>query len=279
MVKIMVDSASDMTKELCLEKGMEFIPIAVQLGEEEYLDGLNLNRDYFYQYLIEGGNFPQTSQPSPADFVDIFTGCKERQEELIYLALSSSLSGTMQSAILAKNMVEYDGIYIVDSLAATFNIMLMADYAAGLAKEGMTAKEIVEKIEELKSHVKVIAGLDTLEYLAKGGRLSKAAASIGEMVRIKPVIELTPEGEVGVVGKCIGKNKAMVAICKQLEGKKLKTGFPVYLIYSYGEENAASLESRLNNMGILITDTLQIGTAIGTHIGPNAFGLIYVEDF
>lgn len=279
MVKIMVDSASDMTKELCLEKGMEFIPIAVQLGEKEYLDGVNLNRDYFYEFLIKSEAFPQTSQPSPADFVDIFTACKEQQEELIYLALSSSLSGTMQSAILAKNMVEYDGIYIVDSLAATFNIMLMADYAAGLAKEGMTAKEIVEKIEELKSHVKVIAGLDTLEYLAKGGRLSKAAASIGEMVRIKPVIELTPEGEVGVVGKCIGKNKAMVAICKQLEGKKLKTGFPVYLIYSYGEENAASLESRLNNMGILITDTLQIGTAIGTHIGPNAFGLIYVEDF
>lgn len=279
MVKIMVDSASDMTKELCLEKGMEFIPIAVQLGEKEYLDGVNLNRDYFYEFLIKSEAFPQTSQPSPANFVDIFTACKERQEELIYLALSSSLSGTMQSAILAKNMVEYDGIYIVDSLAATFNIMVMADYAAGLAKEGMTAKEIVEKIEELKSHVKVIAGLDTLEYLAKGGRLSKAAASIGEMVRIKPVIELTPEGEVGVVGKCIGKNKAMVAICKQLEGKKLKTGFPVYLIYSYGEENAASLESRLNNIGILITDTLQIGTAIGTHIGPNAFGLIYVEDF
>lgn len=279
MVKIMVDSASDMTKELCLEKGMEFIPIAVQLGEEEYLDGVNLNRDYFYEFLTKGEAFPQTSQPSPANFVDIFTACKERQEELIYLALSSSLSGTMQSAILAKNMVEYDGIYIVDSLAATFNIMVMADYAAGLAKEGMTAKEIVEKIEELKSHVKVIAGLDTLEYLAKGGRLSKAAASIGEMVRIKPVIELTPEGEVGVVGKCIGKNKAMVAICKQLEGKKLKTGFPVYLIYSYGEENAASLGSRLNNIGILITDTLQIGTAIGTHIGPNAFGLIYVEDF
>lgn len=279
MVKIMVDSASDMTKELCLEKGMEFIPIAVQLGEEEYLDGVNLNRDYFYEFLTKGEAFPQTSQPSPANFVDIFTACKERQEELIYLALSSSLSGTMQSAILAKNMVEYDGIYIVDSLAATFNIMVMADYAAGLAKEGMTAKEIVEKLEALKSHVKVIAGLDTLEYLAKGGRLSKAAASIGEMVRIKPVIELTPEGEVGVVGKCIGKNKAMVAICKQLEGKKLKTGFPVYLIYSYGEENAASLESRLNNMGILITDTLQIGTAIGTHIGPNAFGLIYVEDF
>lgn len=279
MVKIMVDSASDMTKELCLEKGMEFIPIAVQLGEKEYLDGVNLNRDYFYEFLTKSETFPQTSQPSPANFVDIFTACKERQEELIYLALSSSLSGTMQSAILAKNMVEYNGIYIVDSLAATFNIMVMADYAAGLAKEGMSAKEIVEKIEELKSHVKVIAGLDTLEYLAKGGRLSKAAASIGEMVRIKPVIELTPEGEVGVVGKCIGKNKAMVAICKQLEGKKLKTGFPVYLIYSYGEENAASLESRLNNMGILITDTLQIGTAIGTHIGPNAFGLIYVEDF
>lgn len=279
MVKIMVDSASDMTKELCLEKGMEFIPIAVQLGEEEYLDGVNLNRDYFYEFLTKSEAFPQTSQPSPANFVDIFTACKERQEELIYLALSSSLSGTMQSAILAKNMVEYDGIYIVDSLAATFNIMVMADYAAGLAKEGMTAKEIVEKLEALKSHVKVIAGLDTLEYLAKGGRLSKAAASIGEMVRIKPVIELTPEGEVGVVGKCIGKNKAMVAICKQLEGKKLKTGFPVYLIYSYGEENAASLGSRLNNIGILITDTLQIGTAIGTHIGPNAFGLIYVEDF
>lgn len=279
MVKIMVDSASDMTKELCLEKGMEFIPIAVQLGEKEYLDGVNLNRDYFYEFLTKSETFPQTSQPSPANFVDIFTACKERQEELIYLALSSSLSGTMQSAILAKNMVEYNGIYIVDSLAATFNIMVMADYAAGLAKEGMSAKEIVEKIEELKSHVKVIAGLDTLEYLAKGGRLSKAAASIGEMVRIKPVIELTPEGEVGVVGKCIGKNKAMVAICKQLEGKKLKTGFPVYLIYSYGEENAASLESRLNNIGILITDTLQIGTAIGTHIGPNAFGLIYVEDF
>lgn len=279
MVKIMVDSASDMTKQECLEKGMEFIPIAVQMGEKEYLDGVNLTKDTFYDFLTKEEIFPQTSQPSPADFVDIFTACKEKGEELIYIALSSALSGTLQSATLAKSMVEYDGIYLIDSLSATFTIKIMAEYALELSQKGLAAKEIVAKLEELKSHVKVIAGLDTLEYLAKGGRLSKTAASLGEMVRIKPVVEITPDGEVGVLAKCIGKNKAMVAICKQLEGKKLKTGFPVYLIYSYGEENAASLESRLNNIGILITDTLQIGTAIGTHIGPNAFGLIYVEDF
>lgn len=278
MIRILVDSASDYSLEEVKEKNIEFVPIRITIGDKEYIEGNNLERDEFYKILKESGEFPKTSQPSPQEFVNIFQDVKEKGDEMICILLSSELSGTFQSATLAKNMVEYDKIYIIDSLTATICIKVMADYAKKLVGENKSAKEIVKEIESIKRHVKCIATMDTLEYLYKGGRLSKAAATVGEAVNIKPIITLTEEGEVGILKKCLGKKQAVMQTKKILQDMKIDKNFPIYSIYSYGTENSEILEEKLISEGYKFDCRLQIGPTIGAHIGPEAFGIIFVTE-
>lgn len=277
MIKILVDSSSDYSPEEIRQKGYLFVPVTISIGENSYVDGVDLERNAFFELLIHGSDFPKTAQPSPQAFLEHFQKIKRDGDEVICILLSSELSGTCQSALLAKNMVEYDGIHIVDSLSATFCIKILADHAASLIRQGLGAARIVAELERLKSRVKVVAALNTLEYLQKGGRIGKATATIGEMANIKPVITVTKEGGIGVLGKCIGKNKAISFIVKHLEELSLDTAFPVYSIFSYGTDNCEKFEEKLAEKNIPITRRLQIGATIGSHIGPEAFGLIFVE--
>lgn len=276
MIKILVDSSSDYTMEEIKENGFQFVPLKISLAEKHYQDVVELKPDDFYELLIHTGNFPQTSQPSPQDFTEIFEDVKAKGDELICILLSSALSGTCQSAHLAKDMVDYEGIYIIDSLAATAMIRFMGDHAKQLIEKGYSAKEIVTKIESMKGKVKVVAGLDTLEYLHKGGRLSKASATIGELANLKPIITVTEEGRVSVIGKCLGKNKALNFLMKYLQDNERDTSFPLYTLYSYGSENTEKLEERLTKEGIAFDGRVQLGSTIGAHIGPGAFAILYV---
>lgn len=276
MIKIAVDSSSDYTYEDLQEKKLCLIPITITLGNENYIEGVNLDRNDFYRLLEKSSKFPHTSQPSPQAFLELFQTAKDKGDSIICILLSSHLSGTCQSAHLAKNIVDYEKIYIIDSLSATFTIKIMADYACRLVSEGLSAQEIIEKIEALKSRVKVIAALDTLDYLYKGGRLSRASAAIGTMANIKPIITLTKEGAIGVLGKALGKGKAMTGILNHLKEMGRDESFPLYAIYSYGVENCEKLEKKLSESGFSADDRLQIGPTIGTHIGPGAFGIVFV---
>ncbi|MBD5500588.1 MAG: DegV family protein [Lachnospiraceae bacterium] len=276
MIKVLVDSSSDYGMDEVREKNLEFVPIHVTIDQKDYADGIDFAKDEFYALLKESRDFPKTSQPSPEAFLSYFRDAQEKGDTIICILLSSSLSGTCQSAMIAKDIVEYENIYIIDSLAATFIIKLLADYAVSLIKEGYPAEEIVAKTEALKSRTKLFAGLDTLEYLAKGGRLSKSAAAVGELANIKPIITLTPEGSVGVLGKCIGKNKAIAQVLKHLQEENISTEFPLYVIYTYGTENCEKFEEKLLENGYSISGRLQVGATIGAHIGPNAFGVVFV---
>ena len=278
MIRILVDSSSDYSQEEVQEKGLVFVPIRIELAGKEYLDGIDLERDRFFELLQETGEFPMTSQPSPQEFLDIFQEVKEAGDDLVCILLSSHLSGTCQSARLASQMMDYeDHIFIVDSRAATYNIKVMADYALELVHDGLSAAEIAERLEAYKSRVHVVAMIDTLEYLRRGGRTGKAAAVVGDLARIKPVIYVTPEGEIGLAGKALGKNKAINMILKWIGEHPLDESFPAYSIYSYGTENSEVFEERLSREGIRFDERLQIGATIGTHIGPGAFGFVYVE--
>lgn len=277
MIKILVDSASDYTLEEIKEKGFYFVPIKVSLAGKDYLDVVELKPDDFYTLLTKTGEFPKTSQPSPQEFLTIFEEVKEKGDELICILLSSSLSGTCQSAYLAKSMADYDGIHIIDSLGATGMIKVMGNYAQKLIEEGYTAKEVVKEIEGLKGKVRVVATLDTLEYLYKGGRLSRAGAAIGELANIKPIVTVNEAGEVAVIGKCIGKNKALNFMMKYLEEHEPNINFSLRTIYSYGTENTEKLEDRLSEEGFLFEERMQLGSTIGAHIGPGVFAILYVE--
>ncbi len=277
MIKILVDSSSDYTLKEAQEKGFYFASLNVMLGGQTYLDGQNLDADQFYQILTNTTEFPKTSQPSPQDFVTCFEEAAKNGDEVICILLSSSLSGTFQCACLAKSMVDYDKIYLIDSLSATIGIRLLVEYAEKLIAEGtLSAAEIAEKIDALKSRIHICAAVDTLEYLSRGGRVSKAAAAVGEMAKLKPIITLTPEGTVSVMGKCIGKNKAISFILKHLNEVTPDPDFPLYSAFTYGTDNAEKLEQKAAAEGLQFTDRLQLGSTIGAHTGPGVFGFVYI---
>ena len=275
MIKFLLDTSSDFTVEEVKEKGMNLVPLHITLGEADYKDAYDLTKDAFYELLTTNEEFPKTSQPTPQDFVDAFEDAKEKGDELICILLSSRLSGTFQSATLAKSIVEYDNIHLVDSLGVTHMIRIMVEYAQDLAAEGKGAKEIVEALEEMKSKIKVLAVVDTLEYLCKGGRVSKTTAAIGEAAKVKPMITVA-NGEVAVIGKSLGKNKAIGNLLKALGECEVDERFPIYSVSTLGTENCEVFEKRLTDAGYSFRERLQIGATIGTHVGPGVFGMIFV---
>lgn len=277
MIRIIVDSSADYLKEELEAKHMELVSLTINLDEKSYLDGVDITRDQLYEWLIESKGFPKTSQPSPEDFTAHFKAAKKAGDDVICILLSSSLSGTCQSAHLAKNMVDYDNIHIVDSLSATHVIRFLADKANQMRTAGHTAEEIVTVLEDLKGRAKVIAAVDTLEYLCRGGRVSRTAATIGNLANLKPIITVNPEGEVAVLSKCVGKNKSMSYIVNALQEYELDEDYPIYSIYSYGTENCIALEAKIISAGYTIIDRKQIGATIGCHVGPGAFGVLFVH--
>lgn len=275
MIKLLVDSASDCRNPSDL--GSFYIPITLNIDGREYQDGIDIDSDTFYRLLMETKCFPTTSQPSPQAFLELFEGVRDRGEELIYLALSSALSGTYQNACMARSMVGYDGIHIIDTRAATHMIGILAEYAAGLIREGHSAQEIVQQCEAVKSKIHLFAGLDTLEYLRRGGRLGRVSAAVGELAGIKPVITVMPEGDVASAGKCLGRGKAMQLLVEKLRSYPLDERFPIWSLYTYGEENCQKLEEKMAAAGYPAARRLQVGPTIGAHVGPGAYAVLFVE--
>ena len=277
MIRIIVDSSADYSLAEIEKKQMTLVSLNISLGEKTYQDGFDISRDQLYEWLIESGDFPKTAQPSPETFLKHFEEAKAAGDDVICILLSSALSGTCQSAHLAKNMADYDNIHIIDSLAATHLIRFLANKACAMRDAGHTAEEIVAAVEELKGRIKVIAAVDTLEYLCRGGRVSRAAAAIGNMANLKPIITVTPEGEVSVIGKCMGKNKSMSFIVNAAQEYEIDENYPIYSIYSYGQENCISLEAKLVSSGYTLRSRKQLGATIGCHVGPGAFGVLFVR--
>ena len=275
MIRIMVDSASDLRSE---DGIFDYhMPLKVELCGVEYRDGVDIDADAFYEKLIATKEFPKTSCPAPQDFTVVFEEVKAKGDQLICFSLSSALSGTYQCAMLAKETVDYDGIYIIDTLAVTHMIGYLARLAVKMRDEGKSAREIVSACEELKKRIRIFAGADTLEYLRRGGRLNNASAFVGELVKIKPVVTVTPHGKVDAVGKCLGRAKAMKFIVDGIMESRVDESFPVYSLYSYGEENCGELEKKLAAAGVDIKGRLQVGSTIGAHVGGGVFGVVWIE--
>lgn len=277
MIKFLVDTSSDYTMDEIKEKGLELVPMTISIGDKTFLDNIEIERNDFFDLMEKSEEFPKTSQPSPQEFVDVFEQIKKDGDELIYVSISSGLSGTYQSAALAKKIVDYDKIYLIDSTKATYVIKIMVDYGLRLREEGKNAKEIVKALEEVKTKIRLYAVLNTLDNLCRGGRVSKVEAGVGNLAKIKPVITLTNEGGVGIKGKAIGKKKATAGVFKLLEELDIDDSFPIYGIRSYGEPNYETFIEQVKEHGYNVTDVLQIGPTIGIHIGPGAFGIIVVE--
>ncbi len=276
MIRICVDSTSDFTLEEISRRNMAFVPLTINFGEESYLDTLEMDKDTFYERLINGDILPKTSLAAPGQFLEVFEEAKAAGDELICITVSGAVSGTYQSAVTAKEMVDYQNIYVIDSCSVSAAIRILADYAEWLIKTGLSAKETAEKLEEIKTRVKVFAALDTLDYLQKGGRLSKAAAAIGSLANIKPVVTFNEDGNIAIPQKCLGRGKALQWLISHIKKQELDPNFPVYSLYTYGTENCSKLEETLSQDGISIAARQRVNGVIGTHVGPEVYGLVYV---
>lgn len=277
MIRILVDSTADFSLEELKARNIDMVPLNVNFGEESLQDIVELDVESFYERLIHGDVHPKTSLPSPAAFLEKFEAAQEAGDELICILLSGGLSGTCQSAVNAKAMVDYEGIHIIDSKSTACVIRIMVEKAEKMIAEGKSAAEIVEVLEELKSRSQIFAAVDTLEYLQKGGRLSKAAAAIGSLASLKPIITLNREGELEVPGKCLGKLRALNWLMDALKKNPMDEDHALYTIYTHGTENTEKLNEMLAKAGIPVAGTYHIGSTIGTHVGPGAFGIIYIR--
>lgn len=278
-IRIVIDSTADYTAAEIEKRQITCIPMTISFGEEQYIDGVDISKDEFFEKLISEEVFPKTSQPSPANFAQYFDEAKEAGDSVIVVLVSGALSGTVQSANLAKEMVEYDDIYVVDSKSASLGIRILVDRAVHMRDQGKNAKEIVAEIEDLKSRIRIYAGLDTLEYLYKGGRLSRAQASLGKLANIKPIIKVTEEGSVEMCGKQLGIKHVCRQIAKILEEEQPDMKYPVYFLYAYDKKNCVSFIQSLKKKGMDFGEvkTRGIGPTIGAHIGPGAFGIAFVK--
>ena len=274
MIRIAVDSNAECKQNDKIIDSL--VPIAVSVAGKDFLGGVNLECDEFYEMLINSKDFSSTSQPSPAAFIELFEDCKEKGDDLVMIIVSSALSGTYSNACMAMDMVGYDRIFVIDSLTGTHPMWILTKTAYDLRKAGKTAEEIVEVLESLKKRAKIVAAVDTLEFLHRSGRLSKAAATIGSIASLKPILWIDEEGKVAPIGKALGKGKAMQFIINKLKETELDPDYPIFSLYTYGKENCEALEVQMKEAGFDIADRRQMGPSMGAHVGPGAYGIVYV---
>lgn len=279
MIKILVDSASDLEQQDASELGVTVLPLQIRFGSEEYLDGVSLTHREFFEKLIETDELPQTSQINEYRFDEVFASLTADGSEVIAITLSSKLSGTHASAVKAAK--KYTGkVIVVDSLNACIGERILLEYAVRLVGEGkLTAAQIAAELDEKKGKIQLLAVLDTLKYLRKGGRISSVTAIAGEMLSIKPVISVV-RGEVKLVGKAMGSKKGN-NLLTQLVRDCGGIDFTMPYVLGYSGLSDAFLQKYIRDSESLwkgYTDHVpyhMIGSTIGTHVGPGAIAVAF----
>lgn len=276
-VRIIVDSSTDVSEKYREE--ISFVPLTVRFGQTEYYDGVNLSKKAFYEKLVESDELPTTSQATPAMFEEAFREVAAAGDSAVVITLSSKLSGTYQSAVLAAE--DYPDIYVVDSLSVAIGAGVLAQYALELAHKGRSAREIAETLTEKREEICVVALLDTLEYLKKGGRISKTVAFAGGVLNIKPVVTVQ-DGAVALIGKARGSrngNNLLVEKINQAGGVDFNrpvllgyTGLSPALLEKYVEDSKTLWEGHVDRL-----DGCLLCSVIGTHVGPGAVAVAFFK--
>lgn len=273
MIRIVTDSTSDFTLEETKIFNIDMVPLSVVFNEGSFLDRVELDTDTFYS-MLETKDYPTTSQPSPSQFYDTYKKYKGTEDEIIYIGISGDLSGTVQSARIGS--LEFENkIEIIDSKLAAISTRLLILKAIRLRDEGKSFDDIVSEIKSLQTKTKLIAGFDTLEYLVKGGRLSKVAGAAGSLLKIKPLIGIE-EGKLVQIGKTRGTKAMIASIVEKAKDANIDTTQDIIIGYTKDKENALKLKEALETEGFNITEVVEIGAVVGVHAGPGACAIAFV---
>lgn len=277
MIRILTDSAADLTAQDLAQSGVYVVPMSITFEDGSSVeDDGRMTKDEFFQRLATDSKLPRTSQPSPAAFIEAFADAELAGDEVIVITVGQKLSGTYQCAVMASGEVDTP-VYVVDSETATQGEAMILREALRLRAMGLSAQQIVDVLERFKKRVRIVAVVDSLKHLQKGGRVSAAVALVGGALGIKPVISLY-ESTVKLAGKGRGRPGALVALFKQLdELGGVDTDYPCVVLYSDDKATAGPVHHYLTqNLKLEGVRTCQIGATIGTHVGPRAAGIVFV---
>ena len=277
-VRIITDSTCDIPQDL--RPKFTVVPLTIHFGDEEYLDGVTITHKQFYEKLIESDVLPTTSQAPPHAFAEIFEEVAAAGDTAVVITVASRLSGTFQSAMIAAQ--DYEGtIYVVDSRTAAIGSGILAELALNLARGGASATEIFDKLLVMRDRVCLVALLDTLEYLKKGGRISKTAAFAGNLLSIKPVVCIK-DGVIHTLGKARGSkqgNNLLITEIHNAGGVDFDlpvllgyTGLSDALLNKYVEDSASIWQGNVDELC-----STPIGSVIGTHAGPGAIAVAFFK--
>ncbi len=275
-VRIILDSTVDISPDLT--QHFTVVPLSVRFGDQEFVHGIDITNAQFYEKLVECDTLPTTSQATPYQFETVFQEAVDAGDEVVAITLSAKLSGTYQSAMVAA--AEFPGkVFVVDSTSVTIGSGILAELALSLREQGLSAEAIARELDKQKENICIVAMLDTLEYLQKGGRISKTAALAGSLLGIKPVVGME-DGGVTVLGKARGSKQANNLLVSQIQTaggvdfeKPLLlgyTGLSDVLLQKYIRDSAALWENQTKQLPVSI-----IGSVVGTHVGPGAVAVAF----
>lgn len=272
-VQILTDSTSDILPEEAEQKGVRVVPLLVNFGEEAFRENVEITHQEYFRRLAQAESLPTTSQPTPQDFLAHFEQVRDAGDSLVCVLLASKLSGTFQSAQLAKELSGYDEIYIVDSQQALCGLRMLVDFACVLRDEGLSAREIAEQVESASHRVRLFGIVNTLEYLHKGGRLPASMAVVGTLLKVKPLITLR-EGEVGILGKGLGVKNGLDM------GDEIhpEPRLPLYFGYTQTHNLCDQLRERVvEKYHPARVEQNSVGAVVGTHVGPDGAVVVYLD--
>lgn len=277
-IRIVIDSTSDVTDEIIEKYNLKMVPLTVNFENESFLDKVELSSSEFFEKLEKAEKLPTTSQVSPGAFVEAFSEILLEGDQILGIFLASEFSGTYDSARIAKDMIGSDNIRIIDSRSVCLGTFSLILEAIRLVNEKKTIDQIVAELEATKDKVVAIAGLDTLKYLEKGGRLSKGQAVVGSILNIKPVIEIK-DGKLAVIEKVRGKNKTIKWIDEWIEKNNYDLSDKTVLLFharSYDQLKVLreTIEEKYKIKEII---EQEIGPVIGTHAGPGVLGVSFLN--
>lgn len=276
MLRIVTDSASDITVEQAKEMGVDLVPLTITF--EDGICPQETEEDFriFFERLEKASRLPVTSQPSPQLFLEIFNDAKQKQEDVVVITLSGGLSGTVHSAEMAQKMSGYEKIHVIDSRQAIITQRMLVEYAVRLRAQGKNASEIEEAIVDVRDRTRICGAINTLTYLKMGGRIPASLAFFGNALNIKPVIVLED-----TILKQLAKTRGMQAgkrrLWAEMEAVELDPAFPVYCGYTVNRQlGEAFMKETKEKYGLEQCSLFPVGGVIGTHVGPGCIALAFV---
>ena len=274
-IKIITDSTLDLPADLVREKGIEVLPLLINFGEESYLDGVEINTHDMLERIEKENILPTTAQVTPSRFEETFKKYLDEGYKIVTLTLSSEMSGTYQSACIAKNMLESDDIVVIDSRNVTSGLGLLVLKACEFRDNGDNIFEIEEKIKNLIPKVKSSLSFESLENLVRGGRLSKTAGTIGSVLGLRLILEVK-DGQMAVKDKVRGSKKALKKVISDFENGNVDFDSPIVIDEILNEEIYEGLKKYFEEKNIEYIHGI-VGCTVGIHSGTKACGVFFIE--